>query len=667
MKHGSLVCVLSLVLAQSLFSQRVLFREPLSPRIARYEIAAKLDPATKILKAHEVVRWRNASTDVITELQFHLYQNAFRNNRSTFMKESGGVSRGFRAGLDAWGFVDVDGISLQGGRDLKPAMEFIHPDDDNAEDRTVFRVVLPEPLRPGDTVGLVIDFTEKVPEPPLARSGSKGNYFFFGQWFPKLGVYIDGKWNCHQYHAYSEFFADFGLYDVALTVPEQNIVGATGLEYERKNNADSTATHYFHAEDVHDFSWTTSPDFLEARGRELGVDIRVLLQPDHAGQAERHLDAARTAVRYFHNWYGLYPYPNLTVVDPKPGAGGTGGMEYPTLITAGTSYGVPGGIHMLEDVIIHEFGHNYWYHLLASNEFEESWMDEGINTYTEIQIMSDAYGPTGDMLNFGGVRLNDLQFQRATYLSASDLVPTVRRAWEYYSGNSYGANSYSKPGLFLTTLQNYLGRETMRKGMRMYVDRWRFRHPKSRDFTGVISEAAGENLDWFFDQALYSNAVLDYSVDAVSSVEAPAPRGIDYTMSSAGDSVLVREKPAGGDSTKDPGKLYKSDISVRRLGTFHFPVELEMTFDDGEKLREHWDGIELWKKYTYLKPSRLVSATVDPDDKIPLDVNFTNNGKTVEPHTLGLDRLSIRFMFWMQFVMDEPDVLNVLNFLTGLF
>lgn len=667
MKHGSLVCVLSLALAQCLFSQPVLFREPLSPRIASYTIDARLNPATKILKGHELLFWRNASPDVITELQFHLYQNAFRNNRSTFMKESRGVSRGFRAGEDSWGFVDVDGISLAGGRDLKPTMEFLHPDDDNAEDRTVFRVMLPKPLRPGDTVRVVIDFTEKVPDPPLARSGSKDTYFFFGQWFPKVGVYIDGKWNCHQYHATSEFFADFGVYNVSLTVPDENVVGATGLEYERKNNGDGTATHFFHAEDVHDFSWTTSPDFLEVKGKEVGVDIRVLLQPYHAGQAERHIEAARTALRYFHNWYGLYPYPNLTVVDPRRGAGGTGGMEYPTLITAGTTYGLPAGIHTLEGVIIHEFGHNYWYHMLASNEFEESWMDEGINTYSEIQIMDDAYGPVGDMINFAGIRLNDLQLQRAMYLSASDLDPTVRRAWEYYSGNSYGVNSYAKPGLILTTLQNYLGKETMRKAMRLYMDRWKFRHPKSRDFTAVVSEAAGENLDWFFDQALYSNAVLDYSVDAVSSQEISAPRGIDYTMARGDDSILVKDKPAGGDSTEGTGKLYKSDISVRRLGSFHFPVELEMTFENGEKLREKWDGAELWKKYTYVKPARLVSATVDPDEKIPLDANFTNNGRTVEPHMLGLERLSARFMFWMQFLMDEPDVLNVMNFLTSIF
>ena len=144
-------------------------------------------------------------------------------------------------------------------------------------------------------------------------------------------------------------------------------------------------------------------------------------------------------------------------------------MEYPTLITAGTIYGLPDGIRSVEVAIIHEFGHNYWYHLLASNEFEESWMDEGINTYSEFQIMNDRYGPVGDAIDFMGIKLNDMQLQRASYITNANasIDRTIRNGWEYYSGGSYGLNSYTKPGLLLTTLQNYLGRETMLKVMRL--------------------------------------------------------------------------------------------------------------------------------------------------------------------------------------------------------
>ena len=327
---------------------------------------------------------------------------------------------------------------------------------------------------------MTIDFKAKLPSPPFARTGAKDEYFFVGQWFPKIAVYTEDGWNNHQFHANSEFFADYGVYNVKITVPEENVVGATGLEVDLVNNGDGTATHYFHAEDVHDFAWTTSPEFVEFTGKAQDVDIRVLMQPDHAYQGERHLAATIASVEYFQNWYGDYPFPNLTVIDPRRGAEGSGGMEYPTLITAMTQYGLPEGIRVVEMVIVHEFGHNFWYHLLASNEFEESWMDEGINTYTEIQIMDAEYAKEGrgGMIDFLGIKINDVQLQRGQYLFGADLDPVVKKAWDFYNNTSYGINSYAKPGVILTTLQNYIGTEKMKEVMQAYVHRWRFKHPK---------------------------------------------------------------------------------------------------------------------------------------------------------------------------------------------
>jgi hypothetical protein len=639
----------------------------LSPRIANYDINVRLDTEKKMLHGRETLKWFNKSGDVINELQFHLYLNAFRNSHSTFMKESGGVSRGNKIDKDGWGFIEIDKISSAVGEDWTGLMEFIHPDDDNAEDKTVFRLPLAKPLRPNDSIVVNIDFTAKLPQPPFARTGAKEEYFFVGQWFPKIGVYIDNQWNCHQFHANSEFFADYGVYNVRMTVPEKNIVGATGSLVEKKTNADGTATHFYHAEDVHDFAWTTSPEFVEVTGRTQDVDIRVLLQPDHADQGLRHIEAAKAAVEYFQNWYGDYPFPNLTVVDPRRGAAGSGGMEYPTLITAGTAYGLPEGLRLVELVIIHEFGHNFWYHLLASNEFEESWMDEGINTYTEIQIVNDKYGPVGDMINFLGIKLNGLQQHRGTYLFNADYDPTVRRVWEYYSGGSWGANSYSRPGVLLTTLQNYLGKETMRNVMRAYVERWCFKHPKTRDFIKVANETSGQNLDWFFEQALFSNATLDYSVDRVFTREVKKEEGFDFDLSiSQPDSAMTNganHNSKSNDSVKSAGKpkMYDSGVHVRRLGAFKFPVEVVAIFANGEKVRETWDGQELWKKFRYLKPTKLVSATVDPENKIALDMNFTNNSKAVAASRLGANKLSARLLFWMQFLLDQPDFMSLLT------
>ena len=651
--------------------QPILFPQPLSPRIANYDIDVKLDDKTRMLHGHEMLLWFNKTTDTIRELQFHLYLNAFRNNKSTFMKELGGSLRGFDIDENDWGFIEVKKLTTTLGEEVISALQFIHPDDDNAEDKTVVRLPLKAPLAPGDSMTLMFDFVDKMPEPPFARTGAKEEYFFVGQWFPKIGVYIDGKWNCHQFHSTTEFFADFGVYNVHITVPEKNIVGATGMQVDVKNNDDGTVTHFYHAEDVHDFAWTTSPEFVEFKGREQDVDIRVLMQPDHADQGLRHLEAAKTAVRYFQNWYGDYPFPNLTVVDPRRGAGGSGGMEYPTLITAGTIYGIPEGVRSVENVIIHEFGHNYWYHLLASNEFEESWMDEGINTYTEIKIMHDAYGPEGDAINFLGNNINMIQYQHASYISGADYDPTIRNGWQYYSGGSYGVNSYPKPGMILTTLENYLGNETMMKIMRTYVERWRFKHPKSQDFVAVVNEVAEQNLNWFFDQALYSNAVLDYAIGSVSTKRLTKGKGFDYSRTIQETEDTTKEKSKGTDKSDDADtdsiKMYQSEIKVRRLGAFIFPVEVEMKFENGETVREHWDGQELWKKFTYTKPSKLVYATVDPDHKIPLDVNYTNNSKTVEPQHLGINKIAIRFLFWVQSMFDMPEWLNLFSFFSSLF
>ncbi|RMF57689.1 MAG: M1 family peptidase, partial [Calditrichaeota bacterium] len=467
----------------------ILFDPPMSPRIANYEINVRLIPEDRRLEGQQILTWKNTSDDEISELQFHLYLNAFRNSKSTFMIESGGVHRGFQLSEEGWGYIELNEIFLLPepnsdlthpmlprllaeetikGEDLLPTMEYIHPDNpEHIHDKTVIRLQLPRSLAPGEAISLFFDFTAKLPEPPFARTGAKEEYFFVGQWFPKIGVYTDTGWNCHQFHRNSEFFADYGVYNVWITVPAENILGATGLPVSDPIiNDDGTATHFYHAEDVHDFAWTTSPEYVEFTGKVQDVDIRVLMQPDHKDQGPRHIAAAKVAISHFQDWYGDYPFPNLTVVDPRRGAKGSGGMEYPTLITAGTIYGIPEGIRPVEMVIIHEFGHNYWYHLLASNEFEESWMDEGINTYTEIQIMNDAYGPVGDMFDFLGIRLNDLQLNRMQYLSGPDYDPVLKKAWEFYSSRSYGINSYARPGITLTTLQNYLGWDKMLEIMR---------------------------------------------------------------------------------------------------------------------------------------------------------------------------------------------------------
>ncbi len=270
-------------------------------------------------------------------------------------------------------------MQVKDGENLTGKIKFIQPDNDNKKDQTVVRVPLSDSILPGETITIDIKFKSKLPK-IFARTGFAENYFFAGQWFPKIGVYEHagmrhakkGGWNCHQFHANSEFYADYGVYNVNITVPKDYVVGAVGQLLDEKIQG-TEKTFRFKADDVIDFSWTASQRFIEYKDKWGDVDIRLLIQPEHKDLAERHFESAKIALDYFTAHLGPYPYPNLTIIDPPLSGAGSGGMEYPTLITAGSVAWLPNGIRAIEMVTIHEFGHQYFMGILATNEFEEAW------------------------------------------------------------------------------------------------------------------------------------------------------------------------------------------------------------------------------------------------------------------------------------------------------
>src|SRR5262249_3401677 len=204
-------------------------RPPQSPRNANYTISAQLDPSTRTITGSEVIVWRNVTSTPAADVQFHLYWNAWKNARSTFMRERalGGGGTGASRAANEWGRIDVSAIAIAGA-DRTASKRFIAPDDDNPEDETVMAVPLAAPVPPGGEVRIDVAWTAHVPR-TFARTGAIDNFFFIAQWFPKLGVLEDTGWNCHQFHASTEFFSDYGVYDVSLTVPASWIVGATGV------------------------------------------------------------------------------------------------------------------------------------------------------------------------------------------------------------------------------------------------------------------------------------------------------------------------------------------------------------------------------------------------------------------------------------------------------
>ncbi len=598
----------------------------LSDRRVRYVMDVTLDPEARTVAGTARITWRNPDRVPVDTLQFHLYLNAFRDSLSTFMRESGGSHRGYRLGEKGWGGIEIEEMRLSDGTSLAQHLAFIQTTDDNPDDRTVAEVVLPRAVAPGDSAVLDVRFTARLPR-IFARTGwataSTGEPFFMvAQWFPKLGVreipgqrYVPaeaprGRWSTHQFHRNTEFYADFGSYRVTLRVPAGYHVGATGLRTAEATEAGTVALTYS-ADDVHDFAWTASPAFEVYEDQWAHVRLRLLVQPEHEGQAHRHFDAAKVALERYARWVGPYPYTTLTLVDA---VGGANGMEYPTLITCGTVYGLPRWARALELVTIHEFGHQYFYGMLASNEAEEAWLDEGLNSYLEARIMDDAYG-SGSVLDLPGLELSDEAFQRLSYLTSNPGSGVI--ATPAYQMQGYSKLAYSKPATILLSLQRHLGEPTMNRVMQTYYARWRFRHPTTRDFRAVAEEVAGQDLSWFFDAYVYGSDVVDYGITSIVP---------DSTCAVAGSCGTV---------------------TVARAERGLFPQTLVLEFADGTVDTLRYDGRDATRAFHYRASSPLRTARLNPGG-LPLDATPLDNHRSAAPDVAWAHKMQTKYLAWAQ-------------------
>jgi Peptidase family M1 domain len=617
---------------------------PMSERVVHYEIDARYDPSRHTIDAVEVLTYHNLTGQALDHFPFHLYQNAFEPN-STWVREA--KRDGSRdTSYDKWdpkeyGSEEIQNIEVVGQGDLTSQLHFIAPDDGNKDDKTVVELQVPKPVPADGYVQFKIAFHDLMPE-TQARSGWKRDFLLGGQWFPKVGVWWHGAWNCHQYHNTSEFFADFGVYDVKLTVPQNQVVGASGVEVSNTNNADGTKTVTYHGDDIHDFAWTACPRFRireSVYSSQLGpVKLRFLMMPGHWRQVDRHERAIRQTLDRFERWYGPYPYKTLTVVDPEPDSA-AGGMEYPTFITGGTSWFVLEGEYSVENVLEHEFGHQYWYGMVATNEFEDAWMDEGINSYSEVKVLDSMLGRNSSIQNISGATLGERAVQRLGYIGAADMDPMAQKAYDYYSYSTYGRITYCKTASVLLTLEGIIGEDTLQKAMHVYFMKYRFTHPSKEDFLTTIEEVSGKNLRWYFDQAVYGTPVMDYEVLNVNS----------YPLGWYEDKKDKKTAIHGG---KDD-TVYQSYVSLHRKGEFVMPVEVEIRFDDGERVREHWDGQSRWTRFGYQKKAKAVSAEIDPEHTVEIDRNDFNNSYTVVADTKPANKLANYWLFITQWLSQQ--------------
>jgi hypothetical protein len=655
----------------------------LSDRVVDYRIDASLDAARHAVSGKEQLTWRNRSDREIRSIYVHLYLNAFQNEGSTFFTErevltAHSGSRG-AAKLEKgqWGWIDLKQVA-QNGSALK--WTFVHPDGGPKTDQTVARIDLAQPVPAGGTLTLDIDFLSQLPR-VVERTGWWGDFNLVAQWFPKIGVLeLPGergatqvRWNVHEFHFNSEFYADFGRFDVTMTVPSDYTVGAVGEQQGTPVVANGKTTYHYVQGDVHDFAWVAAKGYKVLDGSWQGpgspkVAVRVLYPPEYAASAQPVLKASTDSLTYFSDTLGAYPYRTLTAVVPPYNAGEAGGMEYPTFFTAeGYDEVTPGTAtqYAIDFVTIHEFGHGYFYGLLASNEFEEPMLDEGLNEYWD-QRMLRARGQVIDITTEGLRRLgfapsiSGFAMERAAAGLKQPYDPLGENAWDRLSSGSYGT-VYSRTATAMHDLEERLGKDVTERAFREYYRRWHFRHPSAADLRATLIDVSGDakNVNEVFDQYVYGTAHIDDRVANIDSEEVLPPAGstIANGKRTDGDSAALdkridkqREdwKKAHPNAKAGTGPFpWHSTVSVVREGA-PVPQTLRVTFADGSHQDLRWNDDRRWARFEFTGPSKVVSAELDPERKIYLDANKLNDSRTVESDGAASRRWSADFAALVQ-------------------
>lgn len=641
----------------------------LSDRVVDYRIRARLDPVRHTIDGEQQLTWRNRSDREVRAVYLHLYLNAFEGEGSTFMTEKR-EGFAFRSDVESneggWGRTELRKVQ-QGGRDVR--WHFVQPDGGPKTDRTVVRLDLPQAVPAGGSTTLDIAFFDQLPR-VVARTGYFGSFHLVGQWFPKIAVLelpgergaTEPRWNAHEFHLHSEFYADFGHYDVTLDVPEGYVVGATGEEQGAPRKENGRSIHRFTQGDVHDFAWTADKrTATPLTGTWTGpgspeVTIKVLAPPEYAHTMPAVLKATQDSLTWFSKMLGPYPYRTVTAVIPPFNAGEAGGMEYPTFFTADGVEDIGDGTtgrYGLDFVTLHEFGHGYFYGILASNEFEEPMLDEGMNQYTNQRMLKAAGRQLALATSFSrklGLESSMDLFDMERLASLGDPPDGLgANSWHRFSSGSY-SSVYSRTATVMRSLELQLGPEVMDRALTTYYQRWKFRHPAAADLRDMLAEVSGKPalVDQVFNTHVFASARVDDRVERLESTRQEPPLGLygpqaaEWTEAQRSRWISEQRKawkkshPEA--EAKDGGPLpYRTTVTLRRRGASQAQTVV-VKFADGSEERVVWDDQARWKRFTWVKPVKAVSAQLDPQETHRLDVSFADNSRRMEPDARGARR-----------------------------
>ncbi|MFO0585977.1 MAG: M1 family metallopeptidase [Polyangiaceae bacterium] len=564
-----------------------------SDRVVSYTMRAELVPETHVVRGTGTIVWRNAARVATDRLFVHLYLNAFKDERTVFWRVPLTDFRG--DGLDAPGRIDVEKMFVRElGKDVWPDKPTTPGDPDDATD---IEVPLPRAIQPGETITIDAAWTSHLPTVTI-RTGYHGSFHMVAQWFPKLAVLSpDGAWVHFPFERLSEFYADYGAYDVTVIAPRTFTIGAVGALVSEGPAPDAQQDeHRFVAEDVHDFAFTAWDAFQALDDvSDAGVKIRCLFPRGYDAVARTEIDAVKHGLRHFGAAFGRYPYGTLTIVHPPSGAGEAGGMEYPTLITTGGSWlASPLRGREVEIVTLHELAHQWFYGLVGTNENRWPFLDEGLTSYAEADACEAAW-PEASAGELFGLRVGLPAVYRAGALQSKRDMAVSEPASAFVSGEDYASLVYSRTETALRTLANVYGEDTLRRAIGLYARRNRFGHPGPDALFAAIREGVGEEAEAALRVALTQPSSVDYVAESVSS------------------------EPAAD------GKSHRGHVLVRRRGEIRLPVDVLLVKADGSSEIVRWAAAKEVEWLSYEGDQPLEAAVVDPEHRVLLDEDLSNN------------------------------------------
>ncbi|MGH2553151.1 MAG: M1 family metallopeptidase, partial [Chitinophagaceae bacterium] len=478
-----------------------------------YSIDVSLNDKDHTLDAFETIEYINNSPDTLSFIWFHCWPNAYKNDKTAYTDQT------LENGSTKFYFSDKEQKGYINRLDFK-VNNITAITEDHPQHIDIIKIVLPHPLPPRQKITITTPFHIKLPY-NFSRGGHEGQSYQATQWYPKPAVYDKYGWHPMPYLDQGEFYSEFGSFDVSITVPKNYVVAATGelqnaeekewlksrasfawepVKGKEKNasgqikstlqlfpeSANEIKTLHYKQTNIHDFAWFADKRFIVNHDTCRLVSGRIIdaftyFTPEHKEIWSNSITYSKDAVRHYSSLVGEYPYNIVQVVQGPESFGG--GMEYPTITVIS-----PGGnFKSLDNVIAHEIGHNWFYGILASNEREHPWMDEGINSYYDARYMLNKYGKQP--------QLERIAFETKA-LTKTD--QPIELPSEKFNEINYNLIAYYKTAEWLRYLESKLGTETFNSAMQEYYKRWQYKHPQPEDFKKVMEESSGKNLDSLF-------------------------------------------------------------------------------------------------------------------------------------------------------------------------